>query len=186
MAGAKKTARTACCHAGRMGMRWMGGLGRRLGGRLPSAGEQLRGNRRKLAIGIYAGDAGTAAPGSGQLAQERRLQVFACRLPDQADRAAGEGDVVARLDAVEILEEEAAARVHPLAVILGFQQVQGLLPHALAQWAPLVLAEALPVVFLSYPAVAQRQIAIARRPRLVQRLGRFTCEDLVEPRREMV
>ena len=58
-----------------------------------------------------------------QIGQELGLQVAARRLPDQADGAPGKGNVVARLDAVEILEEEATTRRHRLPVVLRFQQL---------------------------------------------------------------
>jgi hypothetical protein len=48
------------------------------------------------------------------------LQVDVEGLPDQADGASGEADVVARLDAVQILEEEAAAGEAVLLIVLGF------------------------------------------------------------------
>ncbi len=69
-----------------------------------------------------------------QIRQKFGLQVDARCLPGQTDGSPGKGDVVSRLDAVQILEEEAAARKHGLAVILRFEQLPDRLGASFSEW----------------------------------------------------
>src|SRR5580765_6880879 len=83
------------------------------------------GHRRQCAV-----DIGTGAPCPPtvrlcQVRQELGLQISMRRLPGEADGSASERNVVARLDPLEILEEEAATGKHRLAVILRIEQLLG-------------------------------------------------------------
>src|SRR5579863_1292695 len=82
----------------------------------------------QLAVDIRTGETGGAPAFYGlQVADKFRLQVDAQGLPEQADGAARKGDVVARLDAVQVFKEKATAGKTALLVVLRFQQEQGTL-----------------------------------------------------------
>lgn len=66
-----------------------------------------------------------------QVVDEVCLEIDVYGLPGQADRAAREGDIVARLDTVKVLEEETAAGEAALLVVLRLQQQQRALDQ---QW----------------------------------------------------
>ena len=56
-----------------------------------------------------------------EIAQEILLEINAQGLPEQTDGAAGKGNIVARLDAVQVFKEETATGEAILQVILRFQ-----------------------------------------------------------------
>ncbi len=110
------------------------------------------GDGREAVVDVEAGQVGASTARLGDVAQEVRLQVNASRLPHQADGAAGEGDVVARLDAVEVLEEEAATGVHPLPEVLRLQQIAGAALVRAKQRPLAALAVTRPELFCRKPA----------------------------------
>jgi hypothetical protein len=62
-----------------------------------------------------------------QVSEEIALKINAKRLPEETDGSACKGDIIARLNAVQILEEEPATGETVLLVVLCFQQQQGTL-----------------------------------------------------------
>src|SRR5579859_5040619 len=115
-------------------------------------------------VDIRAGKTGGAPAFHGlQVADEFRLQVDAQRLPEQADGAASKGDVVARLDAVQVFKEEAATGEAALLVILRFQQEQGAQYY---QQCSIDKGFALlrPEAFQRFPAVAHGQVGVTSCP----------------------
>src|SRR5579859_7010153 len=102
--------------------RWLAGVGRLAWWGGGERGEISLGQR---AVEVSAGHSGHLAAGTGKIAQEGFLEIYAGGLPGEADGAASEGDVVARLDAVQVFEEPAAAGVHGLTKVLRFHQTQG-------------------------------------------------------------
>ena len=79
------------------------------------------GNGWQVAIEVGAGTTRAPATRLRQIRQEFGLQVSMRRLPGQADGPPGEGDIVARLDAIQILEEEAATGEHRLGLVFSLQ-----------------------------------------------------------------
>src|SRR5579859_5574252 len=100
----------------------------------------------------------------GQVSEKFALEIDAKGLPRQADGAACKRDIVARLDPIQILKEEAATGKTVLMVILGFEQEQRGLRQLLIGGRLMLLAVACPEALWRLPAIAQRQVLIARRP----------------------
>src|SRR5260221_6274072 len=120
-----------------------------------------------------------------KVGDERGLQAFVRRLPDEADRASPKRDVIARLDAVEILEKEAAACVHPLGIVLRLQQRVGAhLGHARPRLGA-TRAVPLPKRLLGHPVVPEGEVVLARGPRVTERCRGFALEHCVHLVREM-
>src|SRR5437588_11169707 len=96
-----------------------------------------------------------------QVVDEFRLQVDAEALPDQADGAAGEGDVVARLDAIQVLEEEATAGEAILLIVLRFEQLQRVLGDLCISWRISHFSMPRPEPLWRLPAISQAVVVIA-------------------------
>src|SRR5262249_9743450 len=125
-------------------------------------------------------------PRRGKLLHERRLKVASRRLIDQADGAACEGDIVARLDAVQVLEEEAAARVHRLTPVLRLQQPLSAAAGDPAERHLVAASMARPELLGAKPAMMQANILISGRPWVAQRLATNALEDPVKLRRQVI
>src|SRR5260370_42657419 len=85
------------------------GSGLLIGARGPLRRQQIASNGRQLPVEVRTGQPGAPAACPRKVGDERGLQAFVRRLPDEADRASPKRDVIARLDAVELLAKEAAA-----------------------------------------------------------------------------
>src|SRR5262249_30720400 len=133
--------------------------------------QSARLQRRKLMIEVSPCQAIAPAPARGKLLHKRRLEVAPRRLVDQADEPARKGDVVARLDAVQVLKEEATARVHRLAPVLRLQQLLGTATGDLAERDLIAAPMPRPKLLGAKPTVMQTNIRVACCPRVAQRLA---------------
>src|SRR5512146_3038688 len=108
------------------------------------------------------------------------------RLPDQTDGAPGKSDVVSWLDAVQVLEEEAATRKHGLGVIYRFEQLPDRLGVCTPERPMPMDAVARPECPAAHPAATHRQPRLARGPRIAERCRRGIRIDRVKPHRQMI
>ncbi len=84
---------------------------------------------------------GNVARRPGQGFEDERLEVLAESVSRKLQSAPGVSQDLPRLDAADVVEEPAAARVHQLGVPLELQELPGLDPLGLREFAPRVLAE---------------------------------------------
>src|SRR5579885_596189 len=141
--------------------------------------QQARLYNGQLPVEVGASAARAPASGGGEIAQEIALEIDAKRLPGEADSTAREGNIVARLDTIQVLKEEATTRKAALLVVLRFEQEMRAPHKPRIIRLSLLLAVARPEIFLLHPAIAQSKVIIARRPRIGQRLARVLLEQAI-------
>jgi hypothetical protein len=125
--------------------------------------------------------AGDVALGLGHHSEEARLRVVAQNLPGQLDDPAGVLDDLDRLDAGDVVEEPAAARVHEHGVALKLEQLACSHLLLIAQLARRVPG---PESLLARRRAVSndRDVVVAGRPRVAEEIPR----PLLEPGRQLI
>ena len=140
----------------------------------------------KLAIEFVSAQTGAPAAGGAQIAQEILLEIDAQGQPVETDGPAREADIVARLDAIQVLEEETAACETVLLIVLRLKQLQGTPGKIGIGGFATALAKPRPEALNAFPSIAYGQVRVARGPGIGQRFGCVLLKQAVAARGQVI